>query len=78
MNVDIANMMLYIKGSTDHTIREGVERTLRRDPGVIAVGLPHAGRDHLVMVGYNPRKTSGAFLVKRAEASGVHAKAVGF
>lgn len=77
MDIHIANTLIYLKGHSDEAIRQGVERSLRRDPGVVSVGLP-SGREHLVMVGFDPAVTNSLNLIHRAESSGIHARLVGF
>lgn len=66
MGKDVKNLLIFIKGQADDGLRRGLERVLRRVPGVISVGLPR-GKLHLVTVGYDPRQTDGLRLLQLAE-----------
>jgi len=71
-----SDVMIHINESLSVEARGALENAIRRVEGVV---LPrfNAGKEHLLMVAFDPKKTSAADLLERTRAAGYTAQLVG-
>jgi len=74
--MSISDVMIHIKESLNSQARTSLEEEMRQIDGVVS---PHfsPGRDHLLLIAFNPEQTSSATLLARARAAGYTAQLVG-
>ena len=76
MDIDLANVVVHIDETLDQARRRALEDSLRAEEGVVSVGL-RDDAPHLMVVAYNPRRTSAQHVLERARSGGLHAELVG-
>ena len=76
MNIQIADITLHIDESLDAENHARIETAIRAVDGVVSVHA-QTDRPHLMIVGYNPEKTSSAAILEAATAQGIHAELIG-
>lgn len=76
---DTSNMVdvtLHIDETIDHDARESLQDKLREIDGVIAA-VSHDEKPHLIIVEYNPQKTTSEALLACVREQGIHAELIG-
>jgi len=76
MDIQLADVVIHIDQTLESERRSEIEEQLRVIDGVVSVHNPD-DRPHLVIIEYNPDKTSSAFLLNRVTTEGVRAELVG-
>jgi len=74
--MSISDVMIHIKESLGEEARSTLENAMRKVEGVIAPRF-NAGKEHLLMVTFDPKKTSAAVLLEATRAAGYTAQLVG-
>jgi hypothetical protein len=77
VDIPIADFMLHIDETLSRDALRKLEDIVRRNDAVISVGVP-AGKNHLMMVAYNPRRGRATDILQSVEREGCHAELVGF
>ncbi|MGA8007690.1 MAG: hypothetical protein WCA17_16500 [Burkholderiales bacterium] len=70
------DVMIHISESLNQEARTALENALRSVEGVIAPKFG-AGKEHLLMIAFDPKKTSMAALLEKTRAAGYSARLVG-
>lgn len=68
---------IYIDGLANPSQREALLRRLRGMPGIIAPRFT-PGREHMLLVAYNPEQTTPDQLLGQVKAEGLKARIVAF
>ena len=76
MSINISDIMIHINETLGAEARSALEEKMREIEGVIAPRF-NPGKDHLLVVAFNPEKTSTATLLAKARASGYTAQLIG-
>ena len=71
-----SDVMIHIKESLSTEARSSLEDAMRRIEGVLAPRF-NAGKEHLLMVAFDPKVTSAAVLLQATRAAGYTAQLVG-
>jgi len=74
--MNICDVMIHINESLSKEARSSLENTMREVEGVVSPGF-NEGKEHLLMIVYNPEKTNTAALLEKARAAGYTAQLVG-
>ncbi len=76
MKPSISDVMIHINETLDAEARSNLEEGMRQIEGVIAPRF-NPGKDHLMVVAFNPEKTSTASLLAKARSAGYTAQLIG-
>jgi hypothetical protein len=76
MNASISDIMIHINETLSAEARSSLEETMRQVDGVIVPRF-NPGKDHLLVIAFNPEKTGTAALLAKARAAGYTAQLVG-
>ena len=76
MNKGMSDVMIHINESLSEEDRSALEESMRQIEGVIAPRF-NPGKDHLMVVAYNPDKTNSAALLAKARSAGYTAQLIG-
>ena len=76
MNTSVSDVMIHINESLSAEARFSLEESMRQIEGVIAPRF-NPGKDHLIVIAFNPEKTGTAALLAKARAAGYTAQLVG-
>ncbi len=76
MSDKMVDVTVHIDESIDAEARAGVQNRLLEMAGVLAA-TSHDERPHLMVVEYDPERTSSQAILAEVQASGVHAELVG-
>jgi hypothetical protein len=74
--MSISDIMIHIDQSLNTEARLAIEERMRQIEGVVAPRF-NPGKEHLLLVAYNPDKASTAALLGAVKASGYSAQLVG-
>lgn len=74
--MNISDVMIHINESLSKEARSSLENEMRKVEGVISPGF-NAGKEHLLVIAYNPEKTNTAVLLEKAREAGYTAQLVG-
>jgi hypothetical protein len=74
--MNISDIMIHIDQSLNTEARLAMEERMRQIEGVVAPRF-NPGREHLLLVAYNPDTASSATLLGAVRASGYTAQLVG-
>ena len=74
--MNICDVMIHINETLSKEARSSLENSMREVEGVISPGF-NRGKEHLLMIAYNPEKTSTTILLEKARAAGYTAQLVG-
>lgn len=74
--MNISDVMIHINESLSAEARATLEEDMRQIEGVVAPRF-NPGKDHLLIIAFNPEKTSTAALLSKAKASGYTAQLIG-
>jgi len=74
--MNISDVMIHINESLSKEARSSLENAMRKVEGVVSPGF-NAGKEHLLLIAYNPEKTNAAVLLEKARAEGYTAQLVG-
>ena len=76
MDIKLVDVLVHVDESIDKTARGAMEDKVRGIEGVVSVAQ-HDDKPHLMMIEYNPDKTSSADILTCVKGEGVHAEIVG-
>jgi len=76
MDIPISDVVIHIDETLSRDELTKLENTVREDECVISASVP-AGREHMMLVAYNPDCTSATDLLSRVTRQGIHAELVG-
>ena len=76
MDIKMSDVMLHIDENLGERERDCFESYMRSHPGVIGLGF-HAEKPHLMIVEFNPERTSPAELLHSVTQQGLHAELIG-
>ncbi|MGF1614696.1 MAG: heavy metal-associated domain-containing protein [Gammaproteobacteria bacterium] len=76
MDIKLVDVTVHIDEILSKEQRQNVEDNLRGIEGVVSVAI-HDDKPHLVMVEYNPDRTSSSVILTTVKDTGVHAELVG-
>jgi hypothetical protein len=76
MKPSISDVMIHINETLSEEARSTLEENMRQIDGVIAPRF-NPGKDHLMVVAFNPEKTSSAALLAKARSAGYTAQLIG-
>jgi hypothetical protein len=74
--MDISDIMIHIDASLSATQRAGLEEAIRLRAGVVAARF-NPGKDHLLVVAFDPAQVRPAALLADTRAQGYTAQLVG-
>jgi hypothetical protein len=74
--MNICDVMIHINETLSKEARSSLENSMRKIEGVVSPGF-NAGKGQLLLVAYNPEKTSSAVLLQKARQAGYTAQLVG-
>ena len=75
-DIKLADVMIHIDADINDKIRSQVEASLRGLEDVVSVSMPE-DKPHLVIVEYNPDKTSSGVLLAAVREMAGHAELIG-
>lgn len=75
-DIKLADVMIHIDAEINDKIRSQVEASLRGLVDVVSVSMPE-DKPHLVIVEYNPDKTSSGVLLAAVREMAGHAELIG-
>ncbi|MCW9012989.1 MAG: ATP-binding protein [Gammaproteobacteria bacterium] len=76
MDIKMTDIMLHIDETLDRPHQLELEQYMRNQFGVIGLGY-HAEKPHLMIVEFNPDRTTPLELLHSVENRGLHAELVG-
>ena len=76
MKPSISDVMIHINETISEEARAALEEGMRQIEGVIAPRF-NPGKEHLMVIAFNPEKTSSAALLAKARAAGYTAQLIG-
>jgi len=74
--MNISDVMIHINESLSKEARASFEEELRQIEGVVAPRFS-PGKEHLIMVAFDPERTNSAILLQKARAAGYTAQLIG-
>lgn len=74
--MNISDVMIHINESLSEEARTTPESAMQKVEGVVSPGF-NEGKEHLLMVAYNPEKTHTTILLEKAREAGFTAQLVG-
>lgn len=74
--MNISDVMIHINESLKQDELTSLENAMRQIEGVVSPRF-NPGKPHLLMIAFNPEKTTTATLLKTARAAGYTAQLVG-
>lgn len=74
--MSISDVMIHINESLNKDELTALENAMRKINGVVSPRF-NAGKEHLMMIAFDPEKTSSAVLLQQARAAGYTAQLVG-
>ena len=74
--MNISDAMIHINESLSEEARASLENTMRSVEGVISPRF-NPGKQHLLMIAFDPKRTSMAILLEKTRAAGYTAQLVG-
>ncbi len=76
MDIKMVDVVVHVDESIDKSARIAMEDSVRGLDGVLSVGQ-HDEKPHLMIVEYDPDKTSSGDILSRVKDQGVHAEIIG-
>ena len=76
MNINISDILIHINESLNDQQRSNLEEAVRQDEGVVAPRF-NPGKEHLLLVAFNPDITSASTLLNKVQSFGYNAQLVG-
>ena len=76
MDIPIADVMIHIDETLPRDALTKLENTVREDECVISASVP-TGKEHMMLVAYNPDCTTATDILSRVSKQGIHAELVG-
>ncbi len=74
--MSITDIMIHIKETLNEDARKSIEDSMRKINGVISPRF-NAGKEHLLMIAFDPEKTRAAALLEETRSAGYTANLVG-
>jgi hypothetical protein len=74
--MNVSDILIHINDTLSDRQRENLEEVMRQVDGVVAPRF-NPGKDHLLLVAFNPDVTSSAALLDRVKSAGYRAQLVG-
>lgn len=72
----VSDILIHINDTLSEQQREALEESMRQIEGVVAPRF-NPGKDHLLLVAFNPDATSTAILLAQVQSFGNNARLVG-
>lgn len=76
MDINLADVTIHIDETLEPDKRHALVDAVREIDGVVGIGY-HDDKPHLMIIEYDPGKTSSATLLQAVKAQGVHAELLG-
>ena len=76
MDIKLVDVTIHIDETLEEARRPQLVAKIREQEGVVAVGH-HDEKPHLMIVEYNPDKTSSSQLLEAVKDEGLHAELIG-
>ncbi len=76
MDIHIADVMIHIDETLPRESLTKIEDDLRQNECVISASVP-TGKEHLMLVAYNPRCISATDILARVGGKEIHAELIG-
>jgi hypothetical protein len=76
MEIKLVDVTIHIDETLEEERRPQLVAKIREHEGVVSVGY-HDEKPHLMMVEYNPDKTSSSQLLESVKGEGLHAELIG-
>ncbi len=73
--MSVVDTLIYVKDLLGSQARADLEQRLRDVPGVIAPRF-NPGKEHLLLVAYDPAQTTSGFLLEQVRAQGYNGRLV--
>jgi hypothetical protein len=77
MDIPITDVMIHIDETLSRDALMKLTDTVREDECVISASVP-LGKEHMMLVAYNPECVTATDILARVNKQGVHAELVGF
>lgn len=74
--MDVSDILIHVNESLNEQQRSALEEAVRQIEGVVAPRF-NPGREHLLLVAYNPDVASAAELLTKVQSYGYHAQLIG-
>jgi hypothetical protein len=74
--MNISDIMIHINESLDEEARMSLENSMRNIEGVISPRF-NSGKEHLLLIAFDPGKTNTKVLLENTRAAGYTAQLVG-
>jgi hypothetical protein len=74
--MNISDVMIHINESLSEEARTSLEDAMRKIEGVVSPRF-NTGKEHLLMIAFDPAKTTTAVLLEKVRAAGYAAQLVG-
>ncbi len=74
--MNISDVMIHINESLSQEARTSLEDAVRKIEGVVSPRF-NTGKEHLLMIAFDPDKTTTAVLLEKVRATGYTAQLVG-
>lgn len=74
--MNISDIMIHINESLDQEARNSLENSMRDIEGVISPRF-NTGKEHLLLIAFDPGKTTTKVLLEQTRAAGYTAQLVG-
>ncbi|HVC13070.1 MAG TPA: hypothetical protein VNE59_15620 [Burkholderiales bacterium] len=74
--MNISDVMIHINETLSEEARTSLENTMRNVEGVISPRF-NAGKEHLLMIAFDPEKTTAAVLLDKTRGAGYTAQLIG-
>lgn len=74
--MNISDVMIHINESLSRDELTALENAMRKIEGVVSPRF-NPGKEHLMMIAFDPTKTTSATLLKTARAAGYTAQLIG-
>ncbi len=76
MDIKLVDIIIHIDETLSHDVRQDIDGKLRTIDGVVSVAN-HDDKSHLLIIEYNPDRTSSSKLLSTVRNMGVHAEMIG-
>jgi len=77
MDIPITDVIIHIDETLSRDALMKLTETVREDECVISASVP-PGKEHMMLVAYNPDCTTATDILTRVNKQGIHAELVGF
>jgi hypothetical protein len=74
--MSVADVLIHVDENLDSSQKEDIIHTMREIPGVISPRF-NPGKEHMLLVAFNPAETKSTDLLTDVRSHGVHAELIG-